>query len=54
MKKIISKVENESVRFVVKTNRLLGFIPWFWHTDHFYLQSENRYTEYKKDAVFNK
>lgn len=29
MKKIISKVKNGSVRFVVKTNRLLGFIPWF-------------------------
>ena len=53
MKKIISKVKNGSVRFIVKTNRLLGFIPWFWHTDHFYLQSENRYTVYKKDAIFN-
>lgn len=29
MKKIISKVENGSVHFIVKTNRLLGFIPWF-------------------------
>lgn len=53
MKKIISKVKNGSVRFIVKTNRLLDFIPWFWHTDHFYLQSENRYMAYKKDAVFN-
>lgn len=35
MKKIISKVKDGSVRFIVKTNRMLGFIPWFWHTDHF-------------------
>ena len=53
MKKIISKVKNGSVYFIVKTNRLLGFIPWFWNTNHFYLQLENRYTAYKKDAVFN-
>ena len=53
MKKIISQVKNGSVRFIVKTNRLLGFIPWFWHTDHFYLQLEDRYTVWKQDAVFN-
>lgn len=53
MKKIISKVKNGTVRFIVKTNRLLGFILWFWHTDHFYLQLENRYTVWKEDAVFN-
>ena len=53
MKKIISKVKNGIVRFIVKTNRLLGFIPWFWHTEHFYLQLENRYTVWKEDAVFN-
>lgn len=53
MKKIISKVKDGSVRFVVKTNRLLSFIPWFWHTYYFYLQLENGYTAYKKDAVFN-
>ena len=53
MKKIISKVTNSSVCFIVKTNRLLGFIPWFWHTDHFYLQLEDKYTVWKQDAVFN-
>lgn len=50
--KIISKVKDGSVRFIVKTNRLLGFIPWFWYTDHFYLQLENRFTVFKKDAIF--
>lgn len=37
MKRIIKETDsNGKTRYVVEKNRILGFIPWRWHTDTFY------------------
>ena len=37
MKRIIKETDsNGKTRYVVEKNRILGFIPWRWHTDTYY------------------